>query len=189
TVQDEAERLTRFVSNVLDMTRLEAKSVSPQLFPADIAEMLGIVPGDVKRALPSLRLSIDVPGGLPAVRIDVHLFRQVMFNLVDNAAKYAPGDAAVRVVARATAQGIAIEVLDEGPGIPPGDLERVFDKFFRIQVGDRRRAGTGLGLSICKGFVEAMGGTIVAENRTDRPGALFRVTLPAAPQATAELAP
>ena len=92
----------------------------------------------------------------------------------------------MRIGARATAQGIAIEVLDEGPGIPPGDLERIFDKFFRVQVGDRRRAGTGLGLSICKGFVEAMGGSIVAENRTDGPpgrsGALFRVTLKAAPQ-------
>ena len=92
----------------------------------------------------------------------------------------------MRIAARATAQGIAIEVLDEGPGIPPGDLERVFDKFFRIQVGDRRRAGTGLGLSICKGFVEAMGGSIVAENRTDRPGALFRVTLKAAPPTVPE---
>ena len=148
--------------------------------------MLGIVAGDVRRALPQLRLAIDVPAGLPPVLLDAHLFRQVMFNLLDNAAKYAPAESEVRVTARATAQGIAIEVLDEGPGIPPGDLARLFDKFFRIQVGDRRRAGTGLGLSICKGFVEAMGGSIVAENRvaadgTGRPGALFRVTLPAAP--------
>jgi two-component system sensor histidine kinase KdpD len=186
TVQDEAERLTRFVGNVLDMTRLEAKSVTPQLFPADVAEMLGIVAGDVKRALPLLRLSVEAPANLPAALIDAHLFRQVMFNLLDNAAKYAPAESAVKIAARATAQGIAVEVLDEGPGIPPGDLERVFDKFFRIQVGDRRRAGTGLGLSICKGFVEAMDGTIVAENRTDRPGALFRVTLKAAPPTTPE---
>ena len=182
TVQDEAERLTRFVGNVLDMTRLEARGVTPQLHPADVAEMLGIVAGDVRRALPTLRLSVEAPAGLPAALMDANLFRQVMFNLLDNAAKYAPGSA-VRIVARATAQGVAIEVLDEGPGIPPGDLERIFDKFFRIQVGDRRRAGTGLGLSICKGFVEAMGGTIVAENRSDgRSGALFRVTLKAAPQ-------
>jgi two-component system, OmpR family, sensor histidine kinase KdpD len=181
TVQDEAERLTRFVGNVLDMTRLEARSVAPQLFPADVAEMLGIVAGDVKRALPMLRLSVETPAGLQPALMDANLFRQVMFNLLDNAAKYAP-DSTVRIAARATAQGIAIEVMDEGPGIPPGDLERIFDKFFRIQVGDRRRAGTGLGLSICKGFVEAMGGTIVAENRGDGPGALFRVTLKAAPQ-------
>ncbi len=129
--------------------------------------MLGIVAADVKRALPMLRLSVEAQAGLPAALMDAHLFRQVMFNLLDNAAKYAPADSAVRIGARATAQGIAIEVLDEGPGIPPGDLERIFDKFFRVQVGDRRRAGTGLGLSICKGFVEAMGGSIVAENRTD----------------------
>ena len=185
TVQDEAERLTRFVGNVLDMTRLEARSVTPQLFPADVAEMLGIVAGEARRALPLLRLAIDAPAGLAPALIDAHLFRQVMFNLLDNAAKYASAESEVRMSARVTAQGIAIEVLDEGPGIPPGDLERVFDKFFRIQVGDRRRAGTGLGLSICKGFVEAMGGTIVAENRTDRPGALFRVTLKAAPQTQA----
>jgi two-component system, OmpR family, sensor histidine kinase KdpD len=167
------------------MTRLEAKSVTPQLFPAEVAEMLGIVASDVKRALPVLRVSVEVPAGLPAALMDAHLFRQVMFNLLDNAAKYAPADSEVRIGARATAQGIAIEVLDQGPGIPPGDLERIFDKFFRVQVGDRRRAGTGLGLSICKGFVEAMGGSIVAENRTDGPpgrsGALFRVTLQAAP--------
>ncbi len=185
TVQDEAERLTRFVGNVLDMTRLEARSVTPQLFPADVAEMLGIVAGEARRALPLLRLAIDAPAGLAPALIDAHLFRQVMFNLLDNAAKYASAESEVRMSARVTAQGIAIEVLDEGPGIPPGDLERVFDKFFRIQVGDRRRAGTGLGLSICKGFVEAMGGTIVAENRTDRPGALFRVTLKVAPQTQA----
>lgn len=185
TVQEEAERLTRFVGNVLDMTRLEARSMTPQLHPADAAEMLGIVASDVKRALPSLRLSIETQAGLPPALMDVQLFRQVMFNLLDNAAKYAPADSPVRILARATAQGVAFEVLDEGPGIPPGDLARIFDKFFRIQVGDRRRAGTGLGLSICKGFVEAMGGSIVAENRGDgRSGALFRVTLRTAPQVT-----
>ncbi|HWA47041.1 MAG TPA: sensor histidine kinase KdpD [Dongiaceae bacterium] len=181
TVQDEAERLTRFVGNVLDMTRLEAKSVAPQMQSIDVAEMLGIVAGDARRALPAHRLQIDVAPGLPPALMDPHLFRQVMFNLLDNAAKYAAGGE-IRIAAHSIAQGIAIEVADEGPGIPPGDLTRIFDKFFRIQVGDRRRAGTGLGLSICKGFVEAMGGSIVAENRTDKSGALFRVTLQAAPQ-------
>jgi two-component system sensor histidine kinase KdpD len=191
TVQDEAERLTRFVGNVLDMTKLEAKSVAPQLQPIDLAEMLGIVAGDARRALPAQPLRIDVPADLPPALIDPNLFRQVMFNLLDNAAKYA-GEAEIRVTARATAQGIAVEVADEGPGIPPGDLDRIFDKFFRIQVGDRRRAGTGLGLSICKGFVEAMCGSIHAENRADRApgksGALFRVTLQAAPQTAIILA-
>ena len=116
TVQDEAERLTRFVGNVLDMTRLEAKSVAPQLFPADVAEMLGIVAGDVKRALPMLRLSVEAQAGLQPALMDAHLFRQVMFNLLDNAAKYAPADSTVRILARQTAQGIAIEVTGRGAG-------------------------------------------------------------------------
>lgn len=182
TVQEEAERLTRFVGNVLDMTRLEAKSIAPQLLAVDLAEMLGIVAADARRALALPRLAIEAAADLPPALIDAHLFRQVMFNLLDNAAKYAP-EGAVRVIARKVPQGIAIEVLDEGPGIPPGDLDRIFDKFFRIEVGDRRRAGTGLGLSICKGFVAAMGGSIVAENRSDARGALFRVTVPSAPVA------
>jgi two-component system sensor histidine kinase KdpD len=180
TVQDEAERLTRFVGNVLDMTQLEAKTVAPALMAIDLPELLGTVAGDARRAMPMLRLKLDLAPDLPPARIDAQLFRQVLFNLLDNAAKYAPAGSEVRVSARQVPHGLAIEVLDEGPGIPPGDLARIFDKFFRIETGDRRRAGTGLGLSICKGFVEAMGGSIVAENRPDRAGALFRVTVPAA---------
>jgi two-component system sensor histidine kinase KdpD len=73
---------------------------------------------------------------------------------------------------------MVIEIMDEGSGIPEDARERIFDKFFRVKAADRQRAGTGLGLAICRGFVEAMGGTIVAENRTDRTGAIFRVALP-----------
>jgi two-component system, OmpR family, sensor histidine kinase KdpD len=74
---------------------------------------------------------------------------------------------------------IALQIADEGPGIPPGDLERVFDKFHRLKASDRQRPGTGLGLAICRGFVEAQGGTITAGNRKGRPGAVFTITLPA----------
>jgi len=77
---------------------------------------------------------------------------------------------------------VRLDVLDEGEGIPPGDLERIFDKFYRVQATDRQRAGTGLGLAICRGFVEAMGGTITAGNRTDRGGADFTMTLPVPPR-------
>jgi two-component system, OmpR family, sensor histidine kinase KdpD len=71
-----------------------------------------------------------------------------------------------------------IEVRDEGPGIPLDDLERIFDKFYRVRSGDRQRAGTGLGLAICRGFIEAQGGTIVAANRAGRSGAVFTIRLP-----------
>ncbi|HXQ39674.1 MAG TPA: ATP-binding protein, partial [Candidatus Udaeobacter sp.] len=73
---------------------------------------------------------------------------------------------------------IRLQLMDEGEGVPTDDLERIFDKFYRVHATDRRRAGTGLGLAVCRGFVEAMGGRITAGNRGDRPGALFTVTLP-----------
>jgi two-component system sensor histidine kinase KdpD len=73
---------------------------------------------------------------------------------------------------------VTLRVLDEGDGIPPADLERIFEKFYRANGADRGRAGTGLGLAICRGFVEAMGGTIAAHNRTDRTGAMIDITLP-----------
>ena len=84
----------------------------------------------------------------------------MLFNLLDNAAKYAPAGSLITItrVARRRQRG-ALQVLDEGPGIPPADLERIFDKFYRVGGADRRRAGTGLGLAICRGFIEAMGGT------------------------------
>ena len=86
-----------------------------------------------------------------------------------------------RIDIRATRDGelVEIEVVDEGPGIPPADFERIFDKFYRVQKGDQVRAGTGLGLAISRGFVEALHGTITAANRTDRSGAVFTVMLPA----------
>jgi two-component system sensor histidine kinase KdpD len=112
------------------------------------------------------------------VRLDPVLFEQVLFNLLDNAAKYAPDDTAVRIQSWTDGGFVLLQVMDEGPGIPPADLERVFDTFYRVRKSDQVRAGTGLGLSICRGFVEAMGGTIQAENRTDRPGAVFTIKMP-----------
>ena len=110
--------------------------------------------------------------------LDDVLFEQVLFNLLDNAAKYAPAGSLVTITAWQQNGHVCVQVIDEGPGIPPADLEHVFDKFYRVGGADRRRAGTGLGLAICRGFVEAMHGTITAANRTDRTGAVFTITLP-----------
>jgi two-component system sensor histidine kinase KdpD len=112
------------------------------------------------------------------VALDPVLFEQVLFNLLDNAAKYAPLGTTISLAAERTNESIAIRVMDEGDGIPEADLERIFDKFYRALAGDRQRAGTGLGLAICRGFVEAMGGTISAANRQDRKGAVFTIRLP-----------
>jgi two-component system sensor histidine kinase KdpD len=117
--------------------------------------------------------------------LDPVLFEQVLFNLLDNAAKYAPPGTEIGIHAERDGQALHLRVIDEGPGIPPGDLDRIFDKFYRAQARDSRRAGTGLGLAICRGFVEAMGGTIAAQNRPDRPGAVFTISFPLAAGQTA----
>jgi two-component system sensor histidine kinase KdpD len=106
------------------------------------------------------------------------LFEQVLFNLLDNAAKHAPAGSLITIQASHDSDTVTLRIRDEGEGIPPGDVGRIFEKFYRAGGGDRRRAGTGLGLAICRGFVEALDGTISAQNRTDRHGAMFVITLP-----------
>jgi two-component system sensor histidine kinase KdpD len=183
TLQEEAERLNRFVANLLDMTRLEAGAIVPHLELLDIGEIIGAA---LNRAAPLLvrhRVEVEIDPDLPMLPLDAALFEQVLVNLLDNAAKYAPPDSRIDVRARRAGERIEIAIIDEGPGIPPADLERVFDKFYRVHARDRRRAGTGLGLAICRGFVEALGGRIVADNRRDRSGAVVTITLPVAPKA------
>jgi len=102
----------------------------------------------------------------------------VLFNLLDNAAKHAPIGSLITIDASQDHDTVMLRIIDEGEGIPAGDVDKIFEKFYRAGGGDRRRAGTGLGLAICRGFVEAMDGTITALNRADRQGAMFVITLP-----------
>jgi two-component system sensor histidine kinase KdpD len=178
TAQEEAERLNRFVGNLLDITRLESGALEVR---RDMADMTDIVGSTLRRAgkiLEKHEVKIDLAPDLPMLRLDFVLFEQVLFNLLDNAAKYAPPGSTITVTARAEDRSVLLQVIDEGAGIPEADLDRIFDKFYRVQAADRQRAGTGLGLAICRGFVEAHGGTISASNRTDRSGAVFTITLP-----------
>jgi len=112
------------------------------------------------------------------LQVDFVLFDQALFNLLDNAAKYAPAGSTVELRATLAGERVILQVADEGDGIPPADIERVFDKFYRVHATDRRRAGTGLGLAITRGFIESMGGTIHAANRPDRSGAVFTIEMP-----------
>jgi len=112
------------------------------------------------------------------LNLDAVLFEQVLFNILDNAAKYSPAGTTIRIQSWRDSGLVCLQILDEGDGIPPGDLEHIFDKFHRAQKGDQVRAGTGLGLAISRGFVEAMHGTITAANRPDRSGAVFTIQLP-----------
>ena len=189
TIQEEAERLNRFVGNLLDTTRLEAGTIAFKREMVDLAEIVETALRRAQRILAHHKVAVDLAGDLPMVSIDIAIFEQVLFNLLDNAAKYARRGSLVRILGCGTGRAVAIEVEDEGPGIPPDQLERIFEKFHRASEGDNRPAGTGLGLSICRGFVEGMGGHIKAENRTDRSGARFTITLPVPETAPVEGAP
>lgn len=179
TIIDESERLNRFIANLLDMTKLESGAVAPNAAPHDISEIVGSALRRAGKILVRHGIEVEISADLPMVMVDAVLFEQVLFNLLDNAAKYAPADTTIRIQSWQDGESIRLQVLDQGAGIPAGDLERIFDKFYRANKGDQVRAGTGLGLAISRGFVEAMNGTIAAANRTDRPGAIFTITLPA----------
>jgi len=178
TIQDEAERLNRFVGNLLDMTRLESGALEPKRSLIDLADIVGTALQRSAKVLARHHVEVDLPADLPALELDFVLFEQVLVNLLDNAAKYAPAGSQVTLHARRDGDQLVINISDEGEGIPPTDLERIFDKFYRVHAADRQRAGTGLGLAICRGFVEALGGRIVAANRADRRGAVITITMP-----------
>ena len=178
TIIDESERLNRFIANLLDMTKLESGAVSPNVTLHDIGEIVGSALRRASRILSHHDVELELAPDLPMLELDAVLFEQVLFNLLDNAAKYAPADTTIRIQSWRTAESVCLRVLDEGSGIPAGDLDHIFDKFYRAQKTDQVRAGTGLGLAISRGFVEAMHGTIVAANRTDRSGAAFTISLP-----------
>jgi len=126
--------------------------------------------------LKNRQVKIEIPAKLPLVPLDFVLLSRVLVNVIDNALKYSPPDEPIEIKARISNHCLEIVIADRGEGIPAEDLERIFDKFYRVQRPDNV-SGTGLGLSISKGIVEAHGGSIEAENRHGG-GAIFTVRLP-----------
>ena len=178
TAQDETERMSRFVNNLLDMTRLDSGALAPRLEACDLHDLVGSALNRAKKLLAGHRISVHIPQDMPMLMLDFMLMEQVLVNLLDNAAKYAAPDTAIEVVAQIHRYALTLEVRDEGPGIPEQDVLRIFDPFFRVKQADRKTAGTGLGLAVCRGFVQAMGGRISAGNRRDRSGAVFTIEFP-----------
>ena len=178
TIVDESERLNRFISNLLDMTKLESGAITPNVSLHDPGEIVGSALRRAGGILAHHKVEIEIAKDLPMLELDPVLFEQVLFNLLDNAAKYAPAGTTIGIHAWSENNRVRLQVLDEGEGVPTGELEHIFDKFYRVHKTDTVRAGTGLGLAISRGFVEVMGGTITAANRTDRSGAVFTIVLP-----------
>lgn len=173
----EAERLNRFVANLLDMVRIEAGALHQSIEPVDLAEAVAAAVHDLRRIVAGHAIAIDVSPDLPLVSVDPQLFHHCLINLIENAAKHGGVDAPIAIVAKRLTNGLTLAVTDEGPGLPPGEENRIFETFARIEGSDRK-GGTGLGLAIVKGFAEAMGLGVDAANRPDRQGACFTLRFP-----------
>jgi len=178
TVIDESERLNRFIANLLDMTKLESGAIVPNSAPHDVGEIVGSALRRAGKILARHKISLDLEADLPMLELDAVLFEQVLFNLLDNAAKYSPPESTISIRSVRDKDSVLLQVADEGDGIPQAELESVFDKFYRVQKTDHVRPGTGLGLAISRGFIEAMHGKIFAANRADRSGAVLTIRLP-----------
>ncbi|MES2491030.1 MAG: ATP-binding protein [Pseudomonadota bacterium] len=163
TVIDESSRLNRFVQNLLDMTRIGYGALKPRAAWVDLREVVGPAIRSLSNAYPEHRVTLDISDALPQVWTDAVLLERVFFNLLDNAAKYAPASKPITLTIRAEARQAIITIEDHGPGIPPAQREQVFDMFHRVQRGDTSPAGTGMGLAICRGLMLALGGNIVVQ--------------------------
>jgi len=178
TILEEAQRLNRFVQNLLDMTRLGHGALTPRSDWCDLRELIGRARARLDQPLHEHRLEVTIATDAEIVYADPALLEQVIVNVLDNAAKFSPPGSRVDIAASVLADDIVIAVTDEGPGIPPAERERVFDMFYRVRHRDQRRPGTGLGLAICKGFVEAMGGHIAVRAGREGHGTRIEISLP-----------
>lgn len=178
TIETEASRMSRFVSNLLDLSRLESGAVRIDASPVDLADQAASAAARLRPLMGMRTLALDVPATIPMVTADALLLEQVLINLIENAVKYTPDTATITLAARRTVDGIELDVADTGPGIADADLPRLFEPYFRAGDRDRRTAGAGLGLAICRGFMRAMGGAITARNRESGSGAIFTLTFP-----------
>ena len=163
SIEEESGRMSRFVANLLDMTRIEAGTLKPKQDWVDVADVVQSAVERTRKYASGRVVETGIASDLPLIRGDSVLIGQVLFNLLDNAVKYG-GDEPINVYARRDGRDVLISVTDLGKGIPPDDLDRIFEKFYRRGKPDGRAPGTGLGLSIARGFVEAMGGKIHAES-------------------------
>jgi two-component system sensor histidine kinase KdpD len=179
TIREEGERLDRYIQNLLDMTRLGHGALKPRTVATDLRELAGAARNRLRAALKGHPVEVSIAANMAPVQVDPVLIEQVIVNILDNARKYAGSGSPIRIAARVERGRAILSVEDEGPGLPPGAAERVFDMFWRAEQGDGGQTGTGLGLAICKGIVEAHGGKVRAESvHSDGRGTRIVMELP-----------
>jgi two-component system sensor histidine kinase KdpD len=176
-IVDAADRLNRLVENLLDMSRLESGRLQLKREWCDVREVIGVAVRRLEKCLIERKLTIEAEADLPLVMLDFVLIEQVLVNLLDNACAYTPPGTHIFIKAFQRNDFCEIRVSNDGPPIPPDDLERIFDKFYRLQGS--MTGGTGLGLPISRGLIEAHGGSLSAENRAGG-GVRFTIRLPMA---------
>jgi signal transduction histidine kinase len=179
-IYDESRRLERLIKDLLELSRVDARSLQVRLQAVDVRKMIedtaAVLAPHAQKS--QVSLSVDAPGDLPAVSADEDRIRQVLLNLTDNAIKYSRPNDRVRIEARASNGIVRIAVVDTGIGIPPADVGKVFERFYRVDKGlAARRSGRGLGLALARLFVEAHGGTITVRSQLEK-GSVFEFTLP-----------
>ena len=167
-IEEETGRLSQFVANLLDMTRLDTETIDLQRDWVDAGDAAHVAVARAKRLFPGFTITLAVTPGLPLIKGDATLFEHVVFNLIDNAVKFSKPDQPVVAELFELGRAVHLTVTDHGRGIAKEDLGRIFEKFFRVRApslhGDRDVPGTGLGLTICRRIAEAMGGTIEAHS-------------------------
>ena len=179
-IYDEAERLSRLVENLLSMTRIEAGSVKVNKQWQHIEEVIGTALRRLSRHLTEHPITTTIASDMPLVPFDGLLLEQVLVNLIDNAAQYSPAGSGIEISAWSNTGEVIVQVADQGPGLAPEEVERVFEKFYRGQQAIAATSrGAGLGLAICRAIMQAHSGRLWAENRQGG-GACFSFSLPLA---------
>jgi two-component system, OmpR family, sensor histidine kinase KdpD len=180
SIRAEAERLNRFVANLLDMARVEAGALRLKIEAVDLTDAVAGAVHDTRRTLGDHMIELDVAPDLPLVRVDPQLLHHCLINLLDNAGRYADPGTPIGIAATRQPGRLTLSIVDQGPGLPAGREAEMFGTFQRVEGSDRAKSGTGLGLAIVKGFAEAMGLSVEASTRTQPKGARFSLCFPEA---------
>jgi two-component system sensor histidine kinase KdpD len=179
TTVEEAQRLDRYIQNLLDMTRLGQGNLKLVRDWVDLHDIVSSALDRMRDVIKNVALDIDIGDDVPLLWVHGVLIEQAIVNLLDNAIRFSPPSGHIVISATASDDTVVIDLCDEGPGIPGNEREKIFDMFYTVRQGDRSHLqGTGLGLAICRGMVAAHGGTVTAYDGPHGKGTCMRIALP-----------
>jgi signal transduction histidine kinase len=179
TIEEECDRLTRLITDLLDLSRIQAGRVAMSFHPVDLAELIAEVIDAIRTRNPRRDFEIDQTADLPVIRGDYDKLRMALNNLLDNAAKYSPAGGTISIGGSASEDEVLLWVRDQGIGVPAEEHERIFERFHRVDTRlSRETPGAGMGLYICKVIVDAHNGRVWVESAGSGKGSTFYIALP-----------